>query len=1381
LSIPEYIEIQNPATAKPVAFLSPKADGIKDVWIDNELNGGCKLEFKMPIDTANAKWQYLTSEYRIIADGKEFVIGNPDSFTQERDGKQRWIKVLAQESWILLSKNYAEAGISNDPQTPTPPALAVIILSGGSDLSGGAFTVGSAGHALYALLDGTDWTVGTVDVTGTHDLEMEKQSILAGVKKVQELWGGLLVWDSVNKTVSLRDETLWQNYTGYQITYAKNLKNITRTDDNTIITKLYPFGADDLDISSVNSGQLYLTNNTYTDAVLVDVWTNQNLTTAQEVMDAGIAYLNKVCKPRHKYTVKFLDLKTLDGYEHETFAIGDMIDLIDSELSIDAQIRIIRYRYNVFQPWLCEIDAGDPLEKIANSIAQAVQASQFINYSVRPNAGFQNLLKALIDTASTEINGASGDYSVIDGVATWQERDESGNLTGNLLRITPLGLIISSDGGQTWTLAINGAGINADMVNTGKLNAGVVTVGAQTTFEQGYDPSQNQSIGMGADENCTGLWHFDGSLNSHKGVAAEFDGEFTNSKFGEGLSVLAGKVLKILTASILDPEESSINFRIYNLASSPNGSVIFDLGDNSGNQAVKVGISAAAGHEGELFIEDEAVQYVVAETSQADFNTGTLTDVQSNPTGDLTLGKEGTDFAVTEDTQAEFEAGTLNDVEATSDDKLKLKRTPGSLIYGSDVTSSAALTSSPVISGQPAYYAFDDSTSSWWAGNDASDPNPWIRLDFGTNPKTIRKLRVFGANNSRQVKDFNLTGSNNPDSGYVELCAGMILRNDSWQDFILTFFNSYRYYRFNVLSWYQYSGPRVYEMEMMEATQALDSYALSGTWEKEYSLAAVGVARGSVLTWNATKPANTSIQVQAAIALDGVNYGSYANCTSGSAIPGITAGMDLSSAKMKIKATLTTTDDSVTPSLDSLVLSVTSAYKTSGSRVHIYDISGVGIAELSSIAWDATLPTGTSLVVKAAISTDGGDTYGAFQNCTSGQPIPVLTANMDISTARLKIQEDLATTDYATTPKLNSLDFSVSKAANVAYGANKSTLIGWDNIAIQWRLDRLSLIINGAESAYIENPGQVTTLAEYAYFGSDKAGANQIGTTIDELRIDRVYQPIEKVNAWHIIDAPFYTSEEFKQWPGYVRVETDGLKVYDSESVLRLLMGSWLRGVLRKFGIKVIDGEIYSSLVSTGTEDAKTFIRLISPNLLQMYSEVGGVSKKQLEMAAPDGGGGGGIDFYVDDVWVGTISGEDSDLYIGVPYGDVVLSSLNVLGTKNCVEITSVGKVGISARESPEVRYIDEDIGVLTDGECRIDLDPIFLEVIESNAVSRWFIHLTPYADVELYVAEVGADYFIVKERNSGITTGAEFTWSLSATRKGYSRVRFAKVGKSRS
>ncbi len=142
--------------------------------------------------------------------------------------------------------------------------------------------------------------------------------------------------------------------------------------------------------------------------------------------------------------------------------IGHMVDIIDSDLNIDVQVRIIKYKYNVFQPWLCELDVGDPIEKIQASIANTVKMSEFIKTN-KGNTGLKNLFKAILDTAATQINGASGDYTLVDGVSTWFERI-AGVLTGKLVRITPAGMLISSDGGQSWNTAIDGDGVYADQI-----------------------------------------------------------------------------------------------------------------------------------------------------------------------------------------------------------------------------------------------------------------------------------------------------------------------------------------------------------------------------------------------------------------------------------------------------------------------------------------------------------------------------------------------------------------------------------------------------------------------------------------------------------------------------------------------------------------------------------------------------------------------------------------------------------------------------------------------------------------------------------------------------------------------------------------------------
>ncbi len=120
-----------------------------------------------------------------------------------------------------------------------------------------------------------------------------------------------------------------------------------------------------------------------------------------------------------------------------------------------------------------------------------------------------------------------------------------------------------------------------------------------------------------------------------------------------------------------------------------------------------------------------------------------------------------------------------------------------------------------------------------------------------------------------------------------------------------------------------------------------------------------------------------------------------------------------------------------------------------------------------------------------------------------------------------------------------------------------------------------------------------------------------------------------------------------------------------------------------------------------------------------------------------------------------------------------VYGNLSATGTKAAtVQAGNFGARKLYAIESPDVRFSDEGLATLTDGVARVSLDPIFLETIEG----QYLVHVTPYGNASLYVAEVGEDHFVVKARDGD--PNVSFAWRLSATRKGYAGVRLEKVEK---
>src|SRR5690606_38107941 len=96
-----------------------------------------------------------------------------------------------------------------------------------------------------------------------------------------------------------------------------------------------------------------------------------------------------------------------------------------------------------------------------------------------------------------------------------------------------------------------------------------------------------------------------------------------------------------------------------------------------------------------------------------------------------------------------------------------------------------------------------------------------------------------------------------------------------------------------------------------------------------------------------------------------------------------------------------------------------------GSRVSpILDLSPVGTAAGSSIAWNAITPAGTSVTVETSL--DGGATW---QVATNGGPIPGISAGTDLRNARLQTRVTLQTTDPTVTPRVDSLTVEVGHQA----------------------------------------------------------------------------------------------------------------------------------------------------------------------------------------------------------------------------------------------------------------------------------------------------------------------------------------------------------------
>jgi len=114
----------------------------------------------------------------------------------------------------------------------------------------------NATQQLNAVLSLTNWTIGYVDSQFDikyRGLDIASSTVLEAVKQIAQTFNALIVYDSVNRTVSFYDFENYGQYKGGIIKKGKILKNITyETDTAEYCTRLEVYGKNDISINSVN-------------------------------------------------------------------------------------------------------------------------------------------------------------------------------------------------------------------------------------------------------------------------------------------------------------------------------------------------------------------------------------------------------------------------------------------------------------------------------------------------------------------------------------------------------------------------------------------------------------------------------------------------------------------------------------------------------------------------------------------------------------------------------------------------------------------------------------------------------------------------------------------------------------------------------------------------------------------------------------------------------------------------------------------------------------------------------------------------------------------------------------------------------------------------
>lgn len=381
------------ADGKQVANLTKK--DINKVEIENRQNDESTLTFT--INVSNSKYKDIQGMgYVYIADNRAYIecLGDDSIIiSHAKDGTKQAIYSLVERHYEL-AKDYVTAYNSSTGYTYIDTNMVNVLSGGVSDLIVNGETVitsypkGSAGYALTALLYGSGWSVGTVDVIGACDLETDKKTILENIKKVVELWGGILVIDSINKIISLRQEDMYLPSNDFKVKTGNNAKTIERHISKDIVTRAYIYGKDNLNIKLVNNNCEYIENFSYTSQIYKNILINNDISDVSQLKEWGIKELEKMCKPKTNISVKFIDKSYFEG--GNSFDTNDIITVCDNDLDLEYQARVIYKKYDFFAPYDCSAEVGDNLSSFDDMLSNVFKSSKILDNTMSSNNMFSS-------------------------------------------------------------------------------------------------------------------------------------------------------------------------------------------------------------------------------------------------------------------------------------------------------------------------------------------------------------------------------------------------------------------------------------------------------------------------------------------------------------------------------------------------------------------------------------------------------------------------------------------------------------------------------------------------------------------------------------------------------------------------------------------------------------------------------------------------------------------------------------------------------------------------------------------------------------------------------------------------------------------------------
>lgn len=270
---------------------------------------------------------------------------------------------------------------------------------------------------------------------------------------------------------------------GVAIEYGKNLTDLEQEESiDKVITGIVPFWKDSngdkvVSIETPIESE-YASKYPFKRTVVKDFSSNfEEEPTVEQLRTYTESYIKNNCVgvPQVSLDVSFVALEDTEEYKNlsrERINLGDTVTVRFAELGVDAKAKVIEYKYDVLAERYDSLKIGSVRSSLASTISEITK--------VADSAVTKSILDAVIKYQTELIKGGLGGYVVTNYVNGYPSEiivGDSPNIEQmvNCIRLNKNGLGISKSGyNGPYRTAITGEGINADLINTGQLNGGLI-------------------------------------------------------------------------------------------------------------------------------------------------------------------------------------------------------------------------------------------------------------------------------------------------------------------------------------------------------------------------------------------------------------------------------------------------------------------------------------------------------------------------------------------------------------------------------------------------------------------------------------------------------------------------------------------------------------------------------------------------------------------------------------------------------------------------------------------------------------------------------------------------------------------------------------------